>query len=68
MRKADYAALAAIIKDEWLDAQPTRDFADESCAADQVATMRTLRNVARRFAQSASVNKAEFLRACGIEP
>lgn len=68
MRKADYAALAAIIRDEWEECEPARDFADESRAADQAATMRTLRNVAHQFADRASVNRAEFLKACGIEP
>lgn len=68
MRKADYAALAAIIHHEWKNTEPARNFSDECRAAEQSARMQLLRSIARQFAASASVNKAEFLRACGIDP
>ena len=59
MRKADYALLAAII-------------AREIKSADQNATsgifrLETLARIAESFAALASVNEAEFLKACGLE-
>lgn len=70
MRKADYAALARIISDETamrnraLDNPMTSDHARTQC----VAVLDVLETVARDFARTASVNKDEFLKACGIQP
>lgn len=51
MRKADYSLLARIIADS------IKLHGTSSPAA----------NIAYLFAQSANVNKTEFLKACGIE-
>jgi hypothetical protein len=65
MRKADYAALAAIIResiaqaDEALSRIPDNDYAEGS--------KETLKVLARRFADVAHVDRAEFRRACGID-
>ncbi len=69
MRKADYAHLARVLRQE-------RDLGAMSVnAADTVqgkaaarARQATAETVARRFAAQASVNAPEFLRACGIDP
>jgi ABC-type microcin C transport system permease subunit YejE len=70
MRKIDYAALAAIIRDTretananreaWVPGHPSAEYwrGAESKARD----------IAHRFADTASVNRAEFLKACGIDP
>lgn len=64
MRKADYAALAAIIKakrdgQEWM-----RDFDPHGKHAH---AFKLLTQLAEDFAAVANVNRAEFLKACGIE-
>ena len=56
MRKIDYAALAAILR---LQISLAVRF-------NQPETVLALETVARRFAERASVNPAEFLAACGI--
>ena len=58
MRKADYSALADIIRSvlEPLGA----DLADR-------CTRITVVSIVRRFAERASVDKPAFLKACGIE-
>lgn len=64
MRKADYAALAKIIKEKrdgqnWMqDFDPTGKHAH---------AFKEITNMAHAFARVANVNKAEFLQACGIE-
>ena len=58
MRKADYALLARIIRDEWAVARHS-----PNCAELRDA----LRNIAQQFAKHAHVNAPEFLRAAGIE-
>lgn len=64
MRKADYAALAAIIKESRAiaEADAKRDPAIALAKFTQCAV------IAELFAARASVNRAEFLRACGITP
>lgn len=62
MRKADYAALAAIIKTE-LTAIKRHGYD----AKVRAACTATLTSVADEFANRASVDRAEFLKACGIE-
>lgn len=57
MRKADYAALAAIIR---------RRLAD-SRASGQIAAESELRLTAFEIARTLSVNRTEFLKACGID-
>jgi len=57
MRKADYAALAAII----------RRRIGEGHKNGQIAAESELRLLAAELARTLSVNRAEFLRACGIE-
>ena len=59
MRKADYALLARIIRDEWALARHS-----PNCAELRDA----LRNIAQQFAEHAHVNAPEFLRAAGVEP
>ncbi|QXV72204.1 hypothetical protein Acf1_00007 [Acidovorax phage ACF1] len=62
MRKADYAALAEIIRigRERVKAEIAEPY--------KAAHLHSLRYVAEEFAARASVNRAEFLKACGIEP
>lgn len=65
MRKADYSALALIIRAELhLKLDNAKKLNDQAswCAA------RALENVARQFAACANVKKEEFLKACGIDP
>lgn len=62
MRKADYAALAAIIK-EWrahYHASPTNP---HHCTP----AVEAIESLAREFADRASVDKSAFLKACGID-
>lgn len=66
MRKADYAVLAEALKKHGIERTeghgyhyPTKEHAE---GARQCAEA-----VAHTFARFASVNKSEFLRACGIE-
>ncbi len=58
MRKQDYAILAALIKAKLAHYKqhPQGQIGQQACAA-----------LAYEFAARASVNKAEFLKACGIE-
>lgn len=64
MRKIDYQILADIIRAQLsVNNWDTASVAPECAAyADKV-----LAAVARNFANSASVNREEFLRVCGIE-
>jgi len=63
MRKADYAALAAILRETLAhyDASPSNDNVRCTSACEAVE------HVARRFADVASVDRASFLKACGID-
>ena len=70
MRKADYAALANEIRARLAGAkhcekQTERDQANREYFRGAIDA---LDGLARRFAQDASVNRTEFLKACGIEP
>lgn len=57
MRKADYAILADAIKKH----------RDNALGLGQPDAARAIEAVARTFARFASVDKAAFLRACGID-
>lgn len=66
MRKADYSALAEIIKRQRLAARNmsssntgTQEFCEGKTAA--------LEMLADCFARESSVDRSEFLKACGIE-
>ena len=56
MRKADYAALAEIIR---------KQIAAVGNEVERAAMRYAIKSVAREFAARASVNKDEFLKACG---
>ena len=67
MRKADYAILAEAIKKHGIERTeghgyhyPTKEHAEgvRQCAG----------TIARTFARFARVDRADFLRACGIDP
>lgn len=62
MRKADYATLARIIRE-------TREHYANPKLGDGHATqaVEAVEHVARAFADAASVDRAAFLKACGIE-
>lgn len=69
MRKADYATLAAIIAHDCGEfARAEKETNDPRLATTAACARTALQNVAREFAKTASVNRAEFLKACGIEP
>lgn len=70
MRKADYSALAAIIRTAVAigRAGAAVEHQTAESRAECRATFETARNIAERFASRASVDRAAFLRACGIEP
>lgn len=70
MRKADYTALATIIRETRETAIANREAwkSDHPNAEYWRGVENKARDIARRFAESASVNKTEFLKACGIEP
>lgn len=64
MRKADYATLARIIKD-------ARDIAEKSFPKNpdiERAKYVQCAVIAELFADRASVDRTEFLKACGIDP
>lgn len=75
MRKADYAALADIIKRQrasaYQSAANARARADTDCPGESPefhdGRASALELVACCFSREASVNRAEFLKACGIE-
>lgn len=69
MRKADYAALAAIIAKKRADM--LRAKAQSNCSKTELVALaaeQAARDIAEDFARVASVNKAEFLKTCGIDP
>ena len=66
MRKADYAVLAEAIKNHGIERTegpgyhcPTREHAE--------GARRCAEAIAHTFARFASVNRAAFLKACGLE-
>lgn len=69
MRKADYAALAAILRARIARATDSAARASTDADRDMYGFTRAqLIATARDFADIASVSRAEFLKACGIEP
>jgi len=64
MRKKDYAALAAILKEQRDGDAWMRDF--DPTGKHAYGFERTTK-IARAFANVATVDKVEFLKACGIE-
>jgi hypothetical protein len=71
MRKVDYKILAQIIRAQrnaQIDIRTGRVKATSpSMQIAHSKTLGALDSVAFQFADGASVNKAEFLKACGIE-
>lgn len=67
MRKADYATLAALIKKRSDDARGMAALQPAQAVALN-AQADALENLALSFVRFASVNRAKFLKACGIEP
>ena len=68
MRKADYTALAAIIAKKRADMLLAK--VQTNCGKAELVALaaeQTTRDIAENFARVASVNRAEFLKACGIE-
>ena len=65
MRKADYAALAAIIRVEIDGAKAMHK--TEPMQFEAHARYNTAKRIALEFIPRASVNRAEFLKACGID-
>lgn len=59
MRKIDYATLARILRTEL-------EINSRGAGRTAAARFDTAARIARQFAQSASVDKAEFLKACGL--
>lgn len=69
MRKTDYALLARIIAKQRADELAVLNdprASERQQYGASIALLR-LRDVAIAFAQGASVNASEFLRACGLE-
>ena len=69
MRKADYAALAAIIKKRMVLAETRASRA--TCTEGRASAggqAESCIDIARDFVDVASVNRAEFLKACGLSP
>lgn len=66
MRKADYAALAAIIRTEIDGAKCMRK--NEALQFEAHARYNTAQRIALEFIPRARVNRAEFMKACGITP
>ena len=60
MRKQDYATLARIIRHA-LGVAPGPDTGDRLYRA-------AAESIARQFAELASVDQVEFLKACGLDP
>ena len=66
MRKADYSALAAIIRTEINGA--TAMHKTEALQFEAHARYNTAKRIALEFTPRASVNRVEFLKACGLSP
>lgn len=68
MRKADYATLAQLLAEERRSCYVQMR---TGCGGERDigrARMNHAEALARTFAMRASVNREEFLKACGIEP
>lgn len=70
MRKADYETLARLIARERDEMARALVHAAEGSEAFAVAHARgaAVADLARDFSRCASVDPAQFLRACGLEP
>ena len=67
MRKIDYVILADILRKEISEARAAADSATDSGLRITAQTMENvLANVSRKFAKGAAVDKANFLKACGL--
>ena len=67
MRKADYAALAAIIAKKRADMTRAQSLSTcEKTRLVALAAEQAARDIAEDFARFASVDRAQFLRACGV--
>lgn len=67
MRKADYATLAALIRAKIID--DSRYLIGNNTARDMASErIGATKTIARQFADRASVDRAVFLKACGIDP
>lgn len=67
MRKADYAILAEAIKKHGIERTEGHGY-HYPTAAHAEGARQCAEAIAGTFATRAHVNRAEFLRACGIEP
>lgn len=67
MRKIDYQHLAEAIRKEIESAKTWLSDADELNIACARGRAGAAERVAREFARTASVDRAAFLKACGIE-
>lgn len=61
MRKQDYVSLAKVIRMQMEIGQEMKDNPIYAGAIENTASI-----IARQFADLASVNRTEFLKACGI--
>lgn len=70
MRKADYAALASLLECEARIARRTvaNPAVPESVRQRYADVLDSVTYIAREFANRASVDRTEFLKACGIDP
>lgn len=67
MRKIDYQTLAALIREQVITGKENMAVGAGSqwARGDELVTRATL--LAREFAEKTSVDRAAFLKACGIE-
>lgn len=68
MRKIDYQSLANILAKTRSEAQRAVDHGATQTAFVAGVRKGAAEDIARDFARVASVNKDEFLKACGIPP
>lgn len=66
MRKIDYQILASIIKSGIADALEKSKSKDEVLRIVAPAVSCALADLAKEFAKNANVNRAEFLKLCGL--
>ena len=67
MRKADYSVLAEAIKKHGIERTENHGY-HYTTAAHAEGARQCAEAIAGTFARFAHVNRADFLRACGIEP
>lgn len=63
MRKVDYAVLAGLVKETRIHYSAHPKNGNRHCTE----AVEAVEHVAREFAAQASVDRAAFLKACGIE-